>query len=216
MQGGCVANGKIYYSLKNVSKEENENPESYIFEYSLQGRLLRKSGELHYGHGNDFTYISEMNALAIAHCDSSKKMTFVSLDSLEIIEIKPIDDLATFRALEYVGDNNYVFASGNMCYVAKYEDKFNVIKSFEFNFNYDDGITQGLCVVDNYVYDLRDNKEFKGDNYLLKHDFMTTQFVKKIITKNIPGEIEWISRYENGFYIGTDSPYRVHYLKAYL
>ena len=216
MEGGCVANGKIYYSLKNADKGDYDNPESYIVEYSLKGKLLRKSGELHYGHGNYFTYIPEMNALAIAHADKSKLMSFVSLDTLEVIESRPIKDLTHYRALEYLGDNNYVFASGNMCYVARYTDKFEITNSFEFNFNYDDGITQGLCSFDSYVYDLRDNKELKGDNYLLKQNIQTSEFVKKIIIKGIRGEIEWISNYQDGFYIGTANPFKIYYLKPYL
>lgn len=214
MEGGMVINGHIYYSLINHKKDDT-NKESYIFEYDLDGNFIRHSKELHVGHSNDFTYVPEMDAIAIAHADESKLMTFVSIDNLEVIEVRPINDLPRFRAIEYIGDNNYVFSNGNTCYVAHYDEKFNITNTFEYEFDYDSGITQGLCSDGKYVFDLRSKNNIGNKNVIVKHDIETSEFIKEIEIKDISGEAEWISIYNGKFYIGTDSPYRIYTLKAY-
>ena len=215
MEGGTVINGHIYYSLINNKKGDGDDKESYIFEYDLEGNFIKHSEELHVGHSNDFTYVPEMNAIAIAHADESKLMTFVSIDDLKVIEVRPINDLNRFRAIEYIGDNNYVFSNGNTCYVAHYDEKFNITNTFEYEFDYDNGIIQGLCSDGKYVYDLRSKNDIGNKNVIVKHNIETSEFIREIEIEDISGEVEWISIYEGRFYIGTDSPYRIYTLDAY-
>ena len=215
MEGGAVINDHIYYSLINNKKSDYDDKESYIFEYDLKGNFIRHSKELHVGHSNDFSYVPEMNAISIAHADESELMSFVSIDNLEVIEVRPINDLHRFRAIEYIGDNNYVFSNGNTCYVAHYDEKFDITNSFEYEFDYDSGITQGLCSDGKYVYDLRSKNNVGNKDVIVKHDIETSKLIRIIEIKGISGEAEWISIYNGKFYIGTDTPYKVYTLKAY-
>ena len=214
MHGGCVANDRIYYLLCDNKDIYAENVTSRIIEYRLSGTFRRATDFPNYFTGPDMSYVDYKDTVVVADGNWRGGISFIALgDLFRESESWGLPYDFGFRGIEYIGDRQYILASGSTYYVNS--DEFTTAYSFECDPSFGEG-RKGICAYGDYLFDIRDNKPLSNEQYLLKYNFKTKQYIKKIPIEGVEGEIQWVSQYGDGFYVGTSNPCQVHYLEAYL
>ena len=202
IQGGCVVGNRVYYAL--LDQRNDTNNFSCVLEYDMNGNFIRKTGMLDLGHANDMTFVPEMNAIAVPHCDLSGKISYISLDDLSVIETRTF---GIVRGIEYLGSDKYVFACFDAICLAEWKsDKFEVLT--EYDLTETGGISQGIYSNGDRLFDLRMPDDDRSIVNIF--DLNSGEYLKTVKVEKIGGEPEFVCVYENRFVIGTSGNYRVN------
>ena len=136
VQGG-TNDGKYYYFVMNEHPEEGD-ARSRIYKIDLTSwEIVKISGDLELGHGNNVTYMPKEHQLVVSWCeDPADRAVIVDAGSLEIIS--QITYPQTHPCMTYSPDlDRYAFISnGSNSDLSIYDGNMNLLKNVAVKFTF--------------------------------------------------------------------------------